>query len=307
MNKTNITDDVTPALSIITAVYQGHQHIASCIESVIQQKYDAVEHIIIDGGSTDGTVEIVKTYLQKYPHIRFISEKDRGQSDALNKGIKLAQSEIIGILNVDDFYEPDVFRQLGAYFLALKEPALLVGNCNVLGENNQLLYVNKPDRLEQIDFLLGNSCPLNPSSYFYHKSLHEKIGYYDETDHFSMDVDFLFKAVDAAHVLYVDKCWGNFSYIPGTKTYEDVKSGGNKKRIDLLHKKFFNKFPWPKRCLAKFLKYPKARNFYYHPKVRYFYFRIGYYLEDPGPRIWSTLLKHIKFNNNKYEQSSQTK
>jgi glycosyltransferase involved in cell wall biosynthesis len=272
-----------PDLSIITAVYQGRQYIASCIESVINQKYDSVEHIIVDGVSTDGTVDIVKSYLQKYPHIRFISEKDKGQSDALNKGIKLAQSKIIGILNVDDFYEPDVFRQINAYFLQLKEPALLVGNCNVLGFNDQINNINKPKRLRQEELLLGvdiNPYPVNPSAYFYHRSLHDEIGYYDENEDYSMDLKFILKAVAVAHVLYVDKCWGNFRYVPGTKTYEDANRGGLDKRVHLIFESFLNKLPLYKRWWVRSLRYRKTG---------YFYYRIGYYLENPVPRIWNTL------------------
>jgi len=285
-----------PDLSIITAVYQGRKYIASCIESVIDQRYDAVEHIIIDGGSTDGTIEIVTSYLQKYPHIRFISEKDKGQSDALNKGIKLAQSKIIGILNVDDFYEPDVFKNINDYFSKLNEPALLVGNCNRLGEDGKIIAVNKPQKLRQIDLLLGwsiNEIPCNPSAYFYHRSLHEKIGYYDETDHYSMDVRFILNAVAAAHVLYVDKCWGNYRYIPGAKTYEDIKTGGNKERVALLLESYIKKLPWYERCWVRILK---------HHKIAYFYYRIGYYLKDPITRIGNTLQKYSKSSKNENQK-----
>jgi len=281
--------NLNPDLSIITPVYQGQKYIASCIESVINQKYDSIEHIIVDGISTDGTVEIVKSYLQKYPHIRFISEKDRGQSDALNKGIKLARSKIIGILNVDDFYEPDTFRNIHSYFFKLKEPALLVGNCNVLGTNDQIININKPTRLNQTDLLLDfsiNPIPVNPSAYFYHKSLHEKIGYYDEMEHYTMDLKFLLKAVTVANVLYIDKCLGNFRYIPGTKTYEDIKSGDSKDRAYQVRESFINKLPFYKRWLVRFLKYGK---------MAYFYYRIGYYLEDPFRRIGNTLQKYFKF------------
>jgi len=279
--------NVTPELSIITAVYQGQRYIASCIESVINQEYDSVEHIIVDGVSTDGTVEIVKSYLQKYPHIRFISEKDRGQSDALNKGIRLARSKIIGILNVDDFYEPDVFSQIGPCFSKLTEPALVVGNCKVLGDNDQLIRINDPRRLGQMDLLLGysiNQFPLNPSAYFYHKSLHEIIGFYDETDHYSMDLKFLLNAVAVADVLYVDKYWGNYRYIQGTKTYIDINSGQSRERTQVIYESFINKLPWYKRCWVRVLK---------QGKVAYFYYRIGYYLKDPFRRIGNTLQKNF--------------
>jgi glycosyltransferase involved in cell wall biosynthesis len=95
-------------ISIITPVYNGEEFIESCIKVVIDQACPEVEHIIVDGGSTDQTVDIIKQYAKQYPHIRWISEKDRGQSDAINKGIAMAKGEILSILNVDDYYEPNV-------------------------------------------------------------------------------------------------------------------------------------------------------------------------------------------------------
>ncbi|MBU1997727.1 MAG: glycosyltransferase, partial [Candidatus Omnitrophica bacterium] len=94
-----------PKLSIITPVFQGSKYMAECIESVAQQNCDTLEHIIIDGGSTDGTVDILKEYAAKYEHIRYISEKDEGQSSAMNKGLKMAKGAIIGFLNADYYYE----------------------------------------------------------------------------------------------------------------------------------------------------------------------------------------------------------
>jgi glycosyltransferase involved in cell wall biosynthesis len=87
----------------MTPVYNGQRFIEFCIKNVIDQHCSHAEHIIVDGGSTDGTVEIIKSYAEKYPHIRWISEKDNGQSDAMNKGISMAKGEILGVLNVDDF------------------------------------------------------------------------------------------------------------------------------------------------------------------------------------------------------------
>ena len=78
-------------ISVVTPVYQGRRFIKSCIETVIAQACADAEHIIIDGGSTDGTVEIIELYAERHPHIRWISEKDKGQSDALNKGIGMAR------------------------------------------------------------------------------------------------------------------------------------------------------------------------------------------------------------------------
>ncbi len=115
-------------ISVITPVYNGEKFIESCIQVVIDQNCPNVEHIImdVDGGSTDRTVEIIKKYAEKYPYIRWISEKDKGQSDAMNRGIAMAKGEILAILNVDDYYEPNVLNQISKIFETLPEPSLLM-------------------------------------------------------------------------------------------------------------------------------------------------------------------------------------
>lgn len=92
-------------VSVITVVYNGKLHIEQTIKSVLNQTYSNIEYIIIDGGSTDGTIEIIKRYEKQLAY--WVSEPDSGIYDAMNKGIKKATGELIGILNSDDWYEPD--------------------------------------------------------------------------------------------------------------------------------------------------------------------------------------------------------
>lgn len=225
-------------LSIITPVFNGEVHIQSCISSVISQHCPNVEHIIIDGGSTDTTIEIIKSFASQYPHIRWISEKDQGQSDAMNKGIQMAKGEIIGFLNVDDYYEPDTLNRIVEIFKNLPEPSLLVGNCNVWDEKGSLLYINKPSKLHLKEILSGNPFPVNPSCYFYHKSLHSTIGNFETLEDYAMDIDFLLRAVQVAHITYIDEVWGNFLFCEGTKTYDDMLNDRAFKRLKKLFEKY---------------------------------------------------------------------
>ncbi len=230
-------------ISIITPVYQGEKFIESCIRVVIDQGCPNVEHIIVDGGSNDRTVEIIQRYAPEYPHIRWISEKDKGQSEAMNKGISMAKGKILGILNVDDFYEPNVLNRVSEIFTNRPEPSLVVGNCSVWNEKGNLIRVNRPRKLKLTDLLLGmkaNNFPLNPSAYFYHASLHREIGLYKVGEHYSMDLDFLLRAVQAAKVMHVDENWGNFRYIPGTKTFQDCKNGQHPYRVERLMNTYWN-------------------------------------------------------------------
>ena len=225
-------------LSIITPVFNGEAHIETCISNVIEQNCPNVEHIIVDGGSKDRTVEVIKTFSNQYPHIRWISEKDTGQSDAMNKGIQMAKGEIVGFLNVDDFYEPDTLNRISELFKSLPEPSLLVGNCNIWNEKHELLYVNKPSNLRLEEILSGSPFPVNPSAYFYHKSLHSKIGNFETQEEYAMDVDFFLRALQVAHTMYVDEVWGNFFFCEGTKTYDDMHSDLAFKRLKKLFQKY---------------------------------------------------------------------
>jgi glycosyltransferase involved in cell wall biosynthesis len=223
-----------PRISIITPVFNGIRFIEFCIQNVIDQKCDAAEHVIMDGGSKDGTVDIIRRYAAQYPHIRWDSAPDHGQSDAMNKGIAAAAGDIVSFLNVDDYYEAGVLSEVLPMFKRLPEPTLLVGNCNVWDDHGKLHSISKPAHISLVNLLKGKyeeAFPMNPSAYFYHKSLHDRIGPFDTSDHFGMDVHFIFKAVQHAHITYVDRTWGNYRYLESTKTFSDVKSGMNETRV----------------------------------------------------------------------------
>jgi glycosyltransferase involved in cell wall biosynthesis len=239
-----------PKLSIITPVFNGKRFIEFCIKNVVEQHCPDVEHIIMDGGSTDGTIEIIKRYAAEYPHIRWASEKDKGQSDAMNKGIAIARGEILGYLNVDDYYEPNVLRRVVEIFKALPEPSLLVGNCNVWDNNGKLWFVSKPHQISFTNLMLERfmeAFPMNPSAYFYHASLHKKIGIYEVDEHYGMDVDFIIRAVQSANVKYDDETWGNYRYLEGTKTYHADKSGDTGPRVRSIVGSYRKKLPPIKR------------------------------------------------------------
>ena len=237
-------------LSIITPVLNGIRFIKSCLQNVIAQKSSDCNHIIVDGGSSDGTVDLVKRYAMEYPHIRWVSEKDRGQSDAMNKGVSMADGRILGCLNVDDFYQPNTLNRVVGLFNTLKEPALLVGNCNVWDDQEKIFEINKPARLKITDLMMGwtiNPYPTNPSQYFYHKSLHGKIGLYDPKEHYTLDIDFLSRAVQAAQVTYIDEIWGNYRKISGTKTVMDIHNGQCVARFKATLEKYRKKLPLRQR------------------------------------------------------------
>lgn len=210
-------------LTIITPVFNGKRYIEKCLQNVVDQQCPMAEHLIMDGASTDGTAELVREWAGRYPHIRLVSEKDKGQSDAMNKGIGLANGSIISFLNVDDFYEPNALNRALSVFQGLPEPSFVCGNLNIWHADGSLRHFNKPSRLSLVELVSHKfEWPYNPSAYFYHKSLHDLVGYYKEEEHFVMDYDFILRVARAIQIRYVDETWGNFCVVEESKTLNQL-------------------------------------------------------------------------------------
>jgi len=230
----------SPALSVITPVLNGERFVSGCLENVLAQEPAEVEHLIVDGGSTDATEAIVRERMARRDSIRWIQERGASQSRAMNLGVEQSLGRVVGILNVDDFYERGTLPRVLELFENLPSPSLLVGNCNAW-EGDSLLYVNRPADLRFEKLLLGPDFfpfPFNPAAYFYDKSLHELVGLYDVSDEYSMDLDFLLRAVRAAHVVYVDETWGNYRVHPQAKTARDREHGAHDSRRNRLLRRY---------------------------------------------------------------------
>lgn len=182
-------------ISIITVVYNGAAFLEHCIKSVIEQTYPNIEYIVVDGGSKDGSLDIIKQYRA---HIaKFVSEKDHGMYDALNKGIKMATGEVIGILNADDMLaSSDVIESVAQCFIS-QEPDGLYGNLNYIHPKNTAKiirkWISKP--FTKTDIVLG-WMPAHPTFYV-KRSLFEELGYYslnfDSAADYELMIRFLYK------------------------------------------------------------------------------------------------------------------
>lgn len=208
------------ALTVITPVFNSRKYIAQCLENVAAQNCLQAQHLIMDGGSTDGTVEVIAQYAESHPHITWISEKDSGQSNAMNKGIALAKGPVIGFLNADDYYEPNVLNRVVGWFEGKPEPAFVCGNLNIWNADGSLRHFNRPNRLSLVELISHKfEWPYNPSAYFYHKSIHEMVGLYNEENHYNMDYEFILKVARKVKIEYVDEVWGNFCVVEESKTF----------------------------------------------------------------------------------------
>ena len=130
--------DDKPLISIITVVFNGEKYLEKTIQSVINQNYDNTEYIIIDGGSTDGTLEIVKKYEDQIDY--WVSEKDDGIYDAMNEGIRLSRGELVGLINADDYYSPNIFQSIVENYMKTNVN-VIYGDLNYIGENSHNVIV----------------------------------------------------------------------------------------------------------------------------------------------------------------------
>jgi glycosyltransferase involved in cell wall biosynthesis len=216
-------------LTIITPCFNSEKFIARCIESIAQQIGTMeVEHLIVDGASRDRTLAIIDEYKGRFPHLRVVSEPDRGQSDAMNKGIALAKHRSITFLNVDDFFEPNTIAQVINQLRNAPDLHFLVGNCNLRSLNGAILAVNKPHTLAFERLMLESPLfpfPSNPSAYFYDRRLHEIVGPYDITLRYTMDLEFILRMSRVAKICYTNETWGNFVLHDECKTASNGDQG----------------------------------------------------------------------------------
>jgi len=171
-----------PLVSVITIVFNGEKYIEHAMQSVLKQSYDNVEYIVIDGGSTDGTLDIIKKYDDQVDY--WVSETDDGIADAFNKGISLCAGEIIGIINADDWYELDAIEKI---MECNTRPAVFCGNVQYWdeGEKDYVFTTNIHG--------LPNEMTLNHPAIFVSASIYQKYGVFDSKYKYAMDYELLLR------------------------------------------------------------------------------------------------------------------
>lgn len=232
-------------ISIITPSYNQASFIERTILSVFNQNYPDLEYIIIDGGSTDGTLSILKKYSDR---IIWKSEKDNGQSDAINKGLRMATGDIVAYLNSDDTYEPGALQKVTDFFQTNPDQKWVYGKCKIINKNDQKIrklitfYKNLLLKKYSYSKLLSENFISQPAT-FWKKELLQEVGYFNEDEHFCMDYEYWLRIGQKYPAGVINEYLANFRY------YANSKSGGvNKKQFQdelRIAKKFSQGKIWP--------------------------------------------------------------
>ncbi|MEJ1237893.1 glycosyltransferase family 2 protein [Chryseolinea sp. T2] len=222
-----------PKISIVTPSFNQGKFLERSILSVIDQGYSELEYIVIDGGSLDESVVVLRKY-EKYLAY-WVSESDRGQSHALNKGLAMATGDIVSWLGADDWYEPGCFENIAKAY-AQGTTDILVGDCVVHYANTSkevLLSPDCPTFSSLLRYWRPQFCPPQPSIFFPRSEL-DKVGLLDETLHYGMDLDLWLRLSLSSRFRHVSSVLSHYLI------HEDSKSGSG-----------FNKFRTEWRMITR--------------------------------------------------------
>lgn len=199
-------DAQTPLFTIITVCFNAERSIARTIESVLAQQDvpGDVEHLVIDGASKDGTLQV----LGRFPHLRVVSEPDRGIYDAMNKGVRLSRGRIIGILNADDWYEPHALASVARVFEQLPESDIVHGDVHRWAGAKSLGIARPPQGRAATSTLV---IPLNHPACFVRREVFDDVGLFDLSYPVFADYDWVRRVVRAGKTLtYCPEVLTNF-------------------------------------------------------------------------------------------------
>lgn len=206
-----------PRVSVVTPSYNQGQFLEQTLRSVLLQNYPNLEYIIIDGGSTDESVEIIKRYAPHLAH--WESERDRGQSHAINKGLARATGDVLCWLNSDDFFLPGTLRAVAeALFVGEGAPAV-VGHCvRVYADERPSHRLH--GRFESLERLLEfwKGYQMHQPSIFWRREVFERVGYLDERLHLTMDFDYWVRIARHFKFKNIDRDLSGATYHDEAKT-----------------------------------------------------------------------------------------
>jgi glycosyltransferase involved in cell wall biosynthesis len=202
-------------VTIITPSFNQVDYLEATIQSVLAQTYKNIEYFVIDGGSTDGSVDIIRAYQHELSG--WVSEKDRGQTDAINKGFNMATGEIIAWLNSDDTYFPDAVEKAVAFLSSHPDVGLVYGDANYIDQQGQVIG-RFPAAQTSLYQLRRGYVHIPQQASFFRKALWDRVGPLDPDFYFAMDYDLWVRLAAVSEIRYINQTWANFRLHQDAKT-----------------------------------------------------------------------------------------
>ena len=211
-----------PLVTIVTPSYQQARYLEETMESVLDQTYPHIQYLVIDGGSTDGSVDIVRRYGSKVSY--WCSERDDGQSDAINKGFHMARGALVGWLNADDYLEPYAVENVVNAHLSNPEAVLFHGRLRMVdAEGRFVRYAKDHQRPIAYERLLNGLDQLSQPGSFYKTEAVKAVGYLDTSLHSAMDFDLWLKLLRVGPAVYLGSTLANYRVHPQAKTTKEKR------------------------------------------------------------------------------------
>jgi glycosyltransferase involved in cell wall biosynthesis len=204
-----------PLVSIVTPSFNQARFLEATIQSVLSQDYPNLEYLVIDGGSTDGSLDIIQKYAGQIAY--WVSEPDRGQTDAINKGFARAKGDILAWLNSDDTYEPGAIGEAARYLQAHPEASMVYGDARLINEAGEEIG-RFPARQTDYQKLLTGYVHIPQQSSFFRGDLWRRLGPLDPNFYFAMDYDLWVRLAKVAPPHYHPRLWANFRLHESGKT-----------------------------------------------------------------------------------------
>ncbi len=202
-------------VSIVTPSYNQARYLEETMRSVLEQDYPYIEYIVVDGGSTDDSVEIIQKYADRLAW--WVSEKDRGQTDAINKGFARARGQVLAWINSDDTYQPGAVREAVEFLQQNPQVGLVYGDANYIDEHGRVIG-RFPAAQTDYRRLRQGYVHIPQQAAFFRADLWRKVGPLDDSFYFAMDYDLWVRLAREAPIVYHPRLWANFRLHSDAKT-----------------------------------------------------------------------------------------
>jgi glycosyltransferase involved in cell wall biosynthesis len=210
-----VTHSTLPLVSIVTPSLNQAGYLEATIQSVLSQDYPRLEYIVIDGGSRDGSLEIIRRYADRLAY--WSSEPDSGQTEAINKGLERAQGEILAWLNSDDVYFPGAVREAVEFLENHREVGMVYGDAHYIDETGMPVGLF-PARQTNLQRLRRGFVHIPQQASFFRGSLWRLVGALDPSFYFAMDYDLWVRIASLSPLQYLPRTWAGFRLHRDAKT-----------------------------------------------------------------------------------------